>query len=125
AWAAAMWAHRPGRATDPGVRYLWWMSAPTFALFLVASFKTTGQLNWAVTAYLSGLVLAAGWLTDRLRAAGSGVRRLTALGLTAACALGLALTVAVHVPAAARPVLMSIAGPPTADRPMPLRRFDP
>ena len=67
AWAAAVWAYRPWRTADAGLRYLWWLSVPTFALFLAASLRTTGQLNWAVTTYLSGGVLAAGWLVERLR----------------------------------------------------------
>src|SRR5947209_6452916 len=117
-WAAAMWADRPGRAASADRRYLWWTSAPTFALFLLASVRTSGQLNWAVTAYLSGLVLTAAWLRDRLAAPAPRVRRLAALGTAATCALGMALTLAVHFSAVTRPVLLSIAGPPSEKHPI-------
>src|SRR5262249_47435795 len=105
--------------------YLWWMSAPTFAVFVLASFKTTGQLNWAVTAYLGGLVLAVSWLTEILHSPRPGVRRLARLATATTCALGLTLIFAVHVPTVTRPILLSISGPPSPSRPFPLRRFDP
>jgi 4-amino-4-deoxy-L-arabinose transferase-like glycosyltransferase len=146
AWAGAMWAYRPWKAGSgpqaagrkeehssvltahcplPAAHYLWWMSVPTFAVFLLASFKSTGQLNWAVTAYLGGLVLAAAWLADQCRSPRPGVRRLARLATVTTCALGLALIIAVHLPMAARPILLSISGPATPSRPFPLRRFDP
>src|SRR5207237_903244 len=62
AWSAAMTAWRPGRTADAGVRYLWWMSVPTFAVFFLFSLRTAEQPNWPVTAYLSGLVLTTAWL---------------------------------------------------------------
>jgi hypothetical protein len=101
------------------------MSAPTFAVFLLASLKTTGQLNWAVTAYLGGMVLVAAWVTGRLRSPRPGVRRLARLSTATTCALGLALIIAVHFPTVTRPMLLSISGPPSQSRPFPLRRFDP
>ena len=101
------------------------MSAPTFAVFVLASFKTTGQLNWAVTAYLGGLVLAAAWLMDQLRSPRPSVRRLARLATATTCALGLALIVAVHFPTVTRPILLSVSGPATQSQPFPLRRFDP
>src|SRR5262249_29625805 len=62
-WAAARVAHGPRVERDAGVRYLWWLSAPMFALFLGFSFKTGGgEMNWPATAYISGLVLGAAWL---------------------------------------------------------------
>jgi hypothetical protein len=124
-WAAALWAYRPWRTADAGRRYLWWLSVPTFGLFLVASLKTSGQLNWPVTAYLSGAVLAAAWLGERLHAPRPGARRSVRLGVAGACLLGLALIVTMHYPALARPLLLAVAGPPTDANPMPLRRFDP
>jgi hypothetical protein len=128
AWVAAMWNYRP-RWDNPGgslsTRYLWWMSAPTFAVFVLASLKTTGQLNWAVAAYLSGMVLAAGWVAACLRWTQPRVRRLVLLSTATTCALGLVLIVVVHFPKVTRPILLSISGPPSLSRPFPLRRFDP
>ncbi len=125
AWAGALWAYRPWRTADAGLRYLWWTSVPTFAVFLLASLKTTGQLNWAVTAYLSGLVLVAAWLAEQLHSPRAAVRRLSRLGVAGACALGLTLTLVMHYPALARPLFLAVAGPPSPKHPMPLRRFDP
>ena len=66
-WVAAMALHRPLAEADAGGRYLWWLSAPMFLVFLAFSFKTGGgEPNWPVTAYLSGLVLAAAWLARQL-----------------------------------------------------------
>ena len=68
AWLCAMIAHNPLRERDAGVRYLWWLSAPMFLVFLGFSLKTGGgEPNWPVTAYLSGGVLAAGWLARQLQ----------------------------------------------------------
>ncbi|MFO0807425.1 MAG: glycosyltransferase family 39 protein [Gemmataceae bacterium] len=119
AWAIAMIASRPNRVADTSRSYLWWLSAPTFGVFLLASLRTSGQLNWAVTAYLSGMVLAAGWLFDRW------YRRDIRFGVFGACTIGVGVLAIVHFPTAARPVFLAIAGPPTVKHPLPLRRFDP
>jgi hypothetical protein len=118
-YAAAMWRYRPWVDTDRDRRFLWWMSGPTIAVFLLLSLRTTGQLNWAVTAYLSGGVLSAAWLSQR--ATVRGWRFATLATATA----GLALIVAVHFPSLPRPLLLSIVGTPTAQHPLPLRRIDP
>jgi 4-amino-4-deoxy-L-arabinose transferase-like glycosyltransferase len=126
AWAAAMVAHRPWKEPDGGVRYLWWLSAPAFGVFLAFSVRTRGgEANWPVTAYLSGLVLAAAWLAERLRSPSALVRRLTAGALAAACVAGLALSVLAHRSDWAYPALARLAGPPTEQRPLPMRRLDP
>ncbi len=145
AWAAAMWAYRPRVGsgawgvereksshsplpTPHGPRptqYLWWLSAPMFGMFLLASLKTAGQLNWPVTSYESGGVLAAGWLAQRLRDPRPGVARTLRLAGAGAAALGVVLTLVVHFPALGRPAIAACVGPPTAERPMPLRRLDP
>ncbi len=126
AWSAAMIAHRPWVEKDAGKRYLWWTSLPMFAVFFLFSFKTGGgELNWPATAYLSGLVLAAGWVAGQLRSPAVWSRRVTAAGLAAACAAGALLSVFMHRSDWLRPVLAPVAGPPTAERPFPLRRFDP
>jgi hypothetical protein len=125
AWAAAMIAHRPWREEDPGIRYLWWMSAVMFGVFLGFSFKTPEEPNWPVTAYLSGVVLGTAWLTRQLRSPVEWYRRLTVASLSAACALGLLVTAFVHRSDLARPVLLRLSGPPSEKHPLPLRRFDP
>ena len=126
AWAAAMIAHRPWREPDEGVRYLWWLSAPMFLLFLAFSPKTGGgEMNWPVTAYLSGLVLSAAWLLRQLDDPRRWYRRWTAINLGLACALGLAVTLFMHHSEWLHPVLARLAGPPTEANLFPLRRLDP
>ncbi len=125
AWLCAMIAGRPGREPNAGARYLWWMSAPVFSVFLAFSLKTTEEPNWPVTAYISGIVLTAAWVARQLQSPRLWYRRLTAAGLATACALGLAVTVLMHHTGWVQPVLAKISGPATAKRPLPLRRFDP
>jgi hypothetical protein len=126
AWAAAMFAHRPWKEPDARLRYLWWLSAPMFAVFLVFSVKTGGgEPNWPVTAYVSGLVLATGWLASQLRSPTGWYRRLTWVGLSTACLAGLALNVLILRSDLIYPLLTALAGPPTHNSPMPIRKLDP
>jgi hypothetical protein len=136
-WAAAIWSYRPrgvvrlwgGEVVSPPgdlstprpqhLQFLWWLSAPMFAVFLFLSMKTTGQMNWAVTAYLSGGVLSAAWLGERASRRGWRIATITA------GAVGLLAIVILHFPALSRPVLVSIVGQPSTKHPMPLRRIDP
>ena len=125
-WVVAMARRHPLAESDPGARYLWWLSAPMFLVFLAFSFKTDGgEPNWPVTAYLSGLVLAAAWLPRQLASPVVWYRRCMAALLVMACGLGLTATVLVHHTDWLRPLLAQLSGPATADRPMPMRRFDP
>src|SRR5207247_520060 len=109
---AEMIAHRPWRETVAGHRYLWWMSAPMFLLFLGFSIKTRGgELNWPVTAYLSGLVLSAAWLADQLASPVAWYRRATACNLVLACGAGLFVTLFMHTSHHLYPLLTVIVGP--------------
>jgi hypothetical protein len=126
AWAAALWVHRPWKEADEGRRYLWWLSAPMFGLFLAFSVKTKGgEPNWPITAYISGLVLMAGWVVRQVEGPAGWYRRLSRVGLAAACGLGLLLTAFVHRSDLAYPLLAKLAGSPTEGQPLPLRRLDP
>jgi 4-amino-4-deoxy-L-arabinose transferase-like glycosyltransferase len=126
AWLAAMIAHRPWAEPDEGVRYLWWLSAPTFLVFLLFSPKTGGgELNWPVTAYLSGAVLMAAWLVRQLQSPRRWHARLTAAGMIATCTLGLATTALLHHTEQAYPAFVLLTGPPSARQPTPMRRLDP
>jgi hypothetical protein len=125
-WVRAMWRYAPWRESRPEVAYLWWMSAPMFAVFVVFGLKTGGgEPNWPVTAYLSGLVLGIAWLAAELRRLTGWQRRASLAGLALTCTAGLLLTVFLHHSALAYPVLAPLAGPPAPDRPFPLRRLDP
>lgn len=125
-WAAAMIAHRPWRERDEGVRYLWWLSAPMFLLFWAFSPKTGGgEMNWPVTAYLSGLVLSAAWLGRQLDDPRHWYRVSTAINLGLACVAGLLVTIFMHHSELLYPVLSRLAGPPTETNLFPVRRLDP
>ncbi len=125
-WLTAMVVHRPWQDTDPGRQYLWWMSAPMFAVFLLFGFKTGGgEPNWPITAYLSGIVLAMDWLTRQLHAEARWYRRLAWANLAGAGLLGVALTALMHHTEWVFPVLAAWTGPPHAANPTPMRRFDP
>ena len=125
AWGAAMVVHRPWRESDLALRYLWWMSAPMFVVFLLFSFTTHEEPNWPVTAYLSGLVLAAGWLDRRLHAPPGRERMITLAGLLGSCALGLFIILLMHHSEWFGPTLVRLSGPATSQHPLPRRRFDP
>ena len=125
-WLMAMIVHNPLTERDNGLRYLWWLSAPMFLVFAAFSFKTNGgELNWPVTAYISGLVLGAGWLSSQLDSPVAWYRRLTRLGLRLAMAAGLLLVVCVHESDQMYPLLTNLVGPATPQNPAPLRRIDP
>lgn len=123
-WVGAMVHFRPGRA-EGGTAYLWWMSAPMFLVFLGFSFKTDIEPNWPVTAYLSGLVLAAGWLSDSWSQGTAGFRLRLKISLVTASFLGLAVTGLMYFSVFAHPAMAALAGPPSDGRPTPLRRLDP
>jgi hypothetical protein len=125
-WAAAMVAWNPLCERAFGVRYLWWLSAPVFVFFLALSLKTGGgEINWPVTAYLSGGVLAVAWLSGQLESRRGWYRLGAVLGISVTLLAGLMLTVLIHRSQVVHPLLERLAGEPTATRPYPIRRFDP
>jgi 4-amino-4-deoxy-L-arabinose transferase-like glycosyltransferase len=123
-WAAALVAYRPWGEREPGVRYLWWMSAPMFAVFLVLSPKTGGgEVNWPVTAYLSGLVLASSWLGEQLQSPRPWFRRWSLVNLGLCSLAGVAVTLVMHHSTWLYPLLEPLAR--DSSNPYPLRRLDP
>jgi hypothetical protein len=97
-----------------------------FLLFGLFSFKTGGgELNWPVTAYLSGLVLAAAWLARQLQSDRAWYRRWTKLNLALTCTVGLLLIVFMHHSEWLHPLLDGLAGPRTDANPFRVRHFDP
>jgi hypothetical protein len=127
-WIRALISYRPWSQTRAGspLAYLWWTSVPMYVVFLVFSLKTGGgEPNWPITAYLSGMVLASGWLREELRRGAIWYRRLTAATVGVGCALGISLTVAVHHSEWVHPLLARLTAAPTEENAMPLRRLDP
>jgi 4-amino-4-deoxy-L-arabinose transferase-like glycosyltransferase len=106
--------------------FLWWFSAPMFVVFLLFSFKTGGgEPNWPIAAYISGLVLAAGWLTTQIQSTIVWKRRLTLATLSIACGFALAVSLLIHDTNLVRPALALASGEATTSHPLPLRRCDP
>jgi 4-amino-4-deoxy-L-arabinose transferase-like glycosyltransferase len=125
-WVWAMVEENPLRQPEPGPRYLWFLSAPMFLWFLLFSLKTGGgELNWPVTAYLSGLVLLAECLEGKLLVAPVWQRRMQWSFLVVACVSGLMLTLVMHRSEVIRPLLARLVGPPTQMNLSPLRKLDP
>ena len=125
-WVAAMYVYRPTVEKDPGLNYLWWMSAPMFVWFWAFSFKTGGgEVNWPVTAYLSGLVLASRWIQRQLESPSGWYRHWSRLNVATACTIGLAITLLLHHSEVVHPLLAKITGKPTASNRFPLRKLDP
>jgi hypothetical protein len=124
-WACAMVRYRPTREGDPGIRYLWWMSAPTFLVFAAASLRSSGQVNWPLAGYLSGGVLMAAWLREATLSPAAGYRRLTKMGLGLACGLGLLVSVAAHESRLFRPLTAGVARLVRKDDPQAIRAVDP
>src|SRR5205807_8365047 len=113
-WVRAMLRFAPWKPCRPALHFLWWMSAPMFAVFFVFGFKTGGgEPNWPVAAYISGLVLGLVWLADELRTAAGWYRRLSVAGLTVACLAGVALTSLIHCSTWIHPLLLPFAAPAT------------
>ena len=108
------------------LRYLWWMSLPMFLFFLAFSIKNGGgEPNWPATAYLSGLVLSVGWLTQQLQDRRRWYRLTGRMLLLFFCGLGLGMTLLIHYSPMVYPLLARITGPATDKNPMPIRRVDP
>jgi hypothetical protein len=126
AWARALWAAQPGRDRDPERQFLWWLSIFPFAVFLIFSPATGGgEANWPLPAYLSGLVLTAGWLAEEGQAARGWYRRAFRWSVAVACALGLAVTALMYEAPQFTPTLSALAPAPTDTNPAPVRSFDP
>lgn len=125
AWIRALAATCPWRQTEPGIHYLWWMSVPTFVIFLLFSARTHVEPNWPVTAYLSGLVLTVGWLQGEFASRRLWYRRLAWSALLTTLAVGIGLSLWTYDARPIRPMLAWLSGPPSAQHPLPMRRVDP
>lgn len=125
-WVVAVIDTRPGVESDPGRLFLWWLSVPMFLVFLAFSPRTGGgELNWPVTAYLSGMVLVVGWLPEAWERAGPVRRWLTGVGIALCLSLGLVLTFVMHHSEVAHGLMTAVVGQPTPQHPLPLRKIDP
>ncbi len=124
-WVCAMIAFRPARSSDPNVRFLWWMSWPTLAVFGVASFRSGGQLNWPVAAYVSGSVLTAAWLLNAMRSKTTWFRNLAKTNVIVGSTVSLGLTLLIHDSSSFRPLLASLGKRFKPSDPYAGRTLDP
>lgn len=69
---------------------------PMFGVFLAFSLKTRIELNWPITAYISGGVLAAGWVTAHCQSAVRWWRRLSRSSLAVAAGSGFLIVILMH-----------------------------
>jgi hypothetical protein len=136
-WLAAMvrcaWSVINRQRTTSNELYLWCLSAPMFLLFLAFSFKTRVELNWPVTAYLSGAVLLAGWVARQCSSPVTCWRRISQTSLAAAIVTGLILVVLMHHTEWLYPLVSVVSGSshtsvdhsPLTTHHSPIRRWDP
>ncbi|MCS6975842.1 MAG: glycosyltransferase family 39 protein [Gemmatales bacterium] len=110
-------------ATDQAV-FLLSFFVPTFVVFFAFSLKTKIELNWPVTAYLSGGVLAAGWVLANCRSPVTWWRKLSQGLLATAAVIGLAAVILMHRTDWLYPLLpIQGAGPDAVS--LGPRRWDP
>jgi Dolichyl-phosphate-mannose-protein mannosyltransferase len=125
-WAWAMWHFRPWLQENAVKQYLWWMSAITFLVFFGFSPKTGGgEMNWPVTAYLSGLVLIIFHMQEILAGQNPFLLKCCKFFVPSFIALGLAISLFMHQSEWIRPLFLLIAENPSKANPFPLRKFDP
>ncbi len=108
---------------DQGV-FLLSFFVPTFLLFVGFSLKTKIELNWPVAAYLSGGVLAAGWVIANCRSSVSWWRSLSRGLVIAAAASGSLCVLLMHDTGWLYPLLPIQGDGPEAVAQGP-RRWDP
>jgi hypothetical protein len=124
AWAAAVWHYRPWCRGNPRIAFLWWMSAPVFAVFLLTAVQSKGEANWPAAAYVPGAVLAVAWVVRQVSDPDPRHRRLACVFLAVAVPLGVVVTLAARFPGLVRPLYAELVPAPTADNPVPIRNLD-
>jgi hypothetical protein len=124
-WVLALWRFRPRADVSPGIRYLWWMSLPTFLVFGASSMRASGQLNWPVAAYISGAVLIAGWLNAIIAAPTARPQRLLRHTWAIVGVLGLLLSLLLHNTRVITDNWPSDIPAESPEKPLPARDYDP
>jgi len=117
-WFVAFVAGAARRPSDTALSLMWWSAVPVWCVFLIASLRTPGQVNWPAAAYLGGAVLAAAWLREH------GRRRSVRIGLIVAVGLGAFASFGLRFPHFVRPILAAILPAPSEANPAPIRKLD-
>ncbi len=125
AWLCAAIAFRPKRGQDSRIAFLWWLSVPVWMVFAIIAAKAKGQPNWPAPAYVTGFVLAVGWLARQLESPVRRYRQVVLGCLITFVGLGFLASLLTRYPGLVRPILAEVVGPPTPKNPTPLRKLDP
>ena len=124
-WCMALTKKENRQTTNPDTFYLWIMSWPVFAVFLGFSPKTGGgEINWPITAYLSGLPLAAKLVMDAWNKTGEGTNWIRK-GAVGTGTIGLGLTFFILYSSLFYPLISRVVSQPGESNPTPIRRLDP
>lgn len=124
-WFIAMVRFRPSGSTPIGLRYLWWMSAPTFAVFAASSLRASGQPNWPVAAYLSGSVLSIALLSEIWRSPRVRLRRLVNCSIGVVVVIGTLATIALHDTRMYTGIIARFDHENPTEPGAPFRKYDP
>ncbi|MCZ2343708.1 MAG: glycosyltransferase family 39 protein [Bacteroidales bacterium] len=125
AWVGGIVAFRPTVTTNTRAVYLWWLSVPVWLLFACVSLRSKIQLNWPAPAYLTGLILAAAWVSTLISHRNFPLRRLAAACLAVSVSVCVAVSIITHYPTLIRPVLVKFAAEATPLDRTPVRKLDP
>jgi hypothetical protein len=124
-WLIAMIRYRPRQSTPAGLRYLWWMSAPTFLVFGASSLRASGQPNWPVAAYLSGSVLSIALIAEVWQSRRAGLRRLMNASIAIVVVLGALGTFVLHDMRMVTGIIARFVPEKPSETGTPFRRYDP
>lgn len=125
AWIAAAVVFRPRTGQDSRIAFLWWLSVPVWFVFAVIAAKSKVQPNWPAPAYITGFVLAVGWIARQLESPVVWYRRVAIGCLYTFLGLGILASVVTRYPGLVRPSLAEVVEPPTPSNPTPIRKIDP
>lgn len=124
-WAQAIVRFNPRKVSDSSIRYLWWMSAPTIAVFSISSMRSSGQLNWPAAAYVSGGVLMVAQIFQWGKLNPVPWSRWLKINLALAVLVSLTLSIIVHDTALIRPATAAVARQAFGSDPFAVRKLDP
>jgi len=124
-WICAAVAMRPRQGQDSRITFLWWLSVPVWAVFAIIAAKSKGQPNWPAPAYVTGFILAVGWLALQLDSPVKWYRRMVLGFLIAFVGLGSFASLVTRYPGLVRPTIAKVVDPPSKTNPTPVRKLDP
>jgi hypothetical protein len=125
AWVWGIVQYRPWKERNLATAYLWWMSIPTFVVFGISSIKASGQLNWPVSTYLSGLILGLAAIATQLESPLPKRRQWARWGLGLFLLGGLILSCFIYDTRRLTPILTPFIPAESSKNETPIRIVDP